>query len=709
MATDLSEREALAASIKSVSKRAPEMKELENILICSICYEMMTNPTSTPCLHVFCSLCLRKYLQFKQECPSCYAELHEKSLRLDKTAEKLLGILPSLVKRFTDGDIRVTEEKVNSRESPEEKENHTPNKPVIVQSVLETSSLSSRPEVASGSKDVPVSARSSCPVCHVDIPTPNLSHHVERCLKAKDPERTLIKKPRPNPLPKLVYTLFKEKDLRTKCREYGLNARGEKNLLISRLKKYTLLFNDNVASVSPKSPLELKMQVEKEEMEEKAAKVARPEVLHYDRNSSQKEIEEKQKTYMRKNKDSFSLLKQKIKMDRLAKTEPSKEVLSNKNLNLIETVENLEDISNRDEEDHFIVSEPRVEHISKVETSVGNEVSNETAESSKTKRKSSPLKSPPNKKMKSKNSKTSKNILSTPMRIPVGDSSRSSAGNIFDKLTLSAEQNKKKLSCPVCGSSVAERFLNIHLDKCLESGKEDSRNVTKETQRKSLKKSVREDVSSDDSDFESFNDDGVKKSFFFSDRLSQKEKREKLKRVVVKPPIVEASQSYKGDVDHDGEEEKNNKKEEEKEDSEWVPSPEGIEEEDDKVQENALDETASLPSSPLLGPYTDTLSQNSDLFPPRARTPSKDMFESSDDDEDEDNRPDVSIKLDDHIEERLEAALNEREEESEEKGSQQTAASEGGTKRVSLRVIPRTRSERSSQEPVRRSSRIKKI
>jgi len=81
------------------------------------------------------------------------------------------------------------------------------------------------------------------------------------------------------------------------------------------------------------------------------------------------------------------------------------------------------------------------------------------------------------------------------------------------------------------------------------------------------------------------------------------------------------------------------------------------------------------------------------------------MFASSDDDEEGDKKQDVSIKLDDHIEERLKAALNEEEEESVERGSQK---SEGGTKRVSLRVIPKTRSEKSSQEPVRRSSRRKK-
>ena len=40
--------------------------------------------------------------------------------------------------------------------------------------------------------------------------------------------------------------------------------------------------------------------------------MARPQILHYDRNSSTLEIELKQKTYLKHNKDSFASLKQKI-------------------------------------------------------------------------------------------------------------------------------------------------------------------------------------------------------------------------------------------------------------------------------------------------------------------------------------------------------------------------------------------------------------
>ena len=47
--------------------------------------------------------------------------------------------------------------------------------------------------------------------------------------------------------------------------------------------------------------------------------MARPEILQYDRNTSQLEIEQKQKTYLKHNKDCFASLKQKINKETVEK------------------------------------------------------------------------------------------------------------------------------------------------------------------------------------------------------------------------------------------------------------------------------------------------------------------------------------------------------------------------------------------------------
>ena len=75
-------------------------------------------------------------------------------------------------------------------------------------------------------------------------------------------------KPPPKALPKFVYNLLKDAEMKKKCKEFGVNSKGEKSLLIKRLQKYTLLFNTEILLDSPRSPLQIAMQVEKEEKEE---------------------------------------------------------------------------------------------------------------------------------------------------------------------------------------------------------------------------------------------------------------------------------------------------------------------------------------------------------------------------------------------------------------------------------------------------------
>ena len=136
------------------------------------------------------------------------------------------------------------------------------------------------------------------------------------------------------------------------------------------------------------------MQVEKEEREEKCARVARPEVLHYDRNTNKEEIELKQKTYLKENKDSFTSLKQKVRINNEKKNDLQSTSVAGKprNFNIIESVENLEDILNRDEEEAIPAgSEMRVEHFSIGETSTATKMSDETSANNRLKRKSSPL------------------------------------------------------------------------------------------------------------------------------------------------------------------------------------------------------------------------------------------------------------------------------------------------------------------------------
>ena len=448
-------------------------------------------------------------------------------------------------------------------------------------------------------------------------------------------------------------------------------------------------------------------QVEREEKEEKSARVARPEILQYDRNTSQLEIEQKQKTYLKHNKDCFASLKQKINKETVEKRSSDS---MKTNLNIAETVEYLEDISNREEEPAGSVSG---DLFPKQETQSEIEKSGENPPINKLKRKSSPLnekgKSAPNKKAKSGKPKTSKTSIKTPKKTPVK--------NIFEKLTQSAEQNRKtpRLNCPVCEISVPEKFLNIHLDKCLESSEKGNvKNqkriaaASQKTWSKDAKKTVRKDpFSSDDSEeFEdvpsSVDEERIKKSFFLSNY--RPEAREKRSRTVVKPPIVEDSQpddNSQQDFSSDNLTNKQDKQEKSNAD-------------------DNLDDTVSPPSSPLLGQYTETLSQGIDHVVEDkeklvlTRISSRDMFESENesDSEEEIDTHEVSsnmLDMEEHIEEMMENALKEKEKEGSEASSQNSSSSSRSgrvSKRISMSIIPKKKTE-SSQEPVRRSSRRK--
>merc|ERR1711974_31966 len=207
----------------------------------------------------------------------------------------------------------------------------------------------------------------------------------------------------------------------------------------------------------------------------------------------------------------------------------------------------------------------------------------------------------------------------------------------------------------------------------------------------------------------SFDEERIKKSFFLSNYRA--EAREKRARTVVKPPIVEDSQP-EDNSQQEGRISPTDKRDEELESDA-----------DDKpmVEVDNLDETRSPPSSPLLGQYTDTLSQGIDQEEEEqekivvSRIPSRDMFDSEieSDEEDLDNHEVSSNLLDieEHIEDMLETALKEKEKEGSESGSQHSSSSGRsgrGSKRISMSIIPKTKTE-PSQEPVRRSSRRKAV
>ncbi|AGO10039.1 AaceriAAR049Cp [[Ashbya] aceris (nom. inval.)] len=80
----------------------PELADLDSLLRCHICKDMLQTPVLTQCGHTFCSLCIREYLNRESRCPLCLAELRQNMLQKEFLVGELaacyMGLRAQLLK-----------------------------------------------------------------------------------------------------------------------------------------------------------------------------------------------------------------------------------------------------------------------------------------------------------------------------------------------------------------------------------------------------------------------------------------------------------------------------------------------------------------------------------------------------------------------------------------------------------------------------------
>nr|XP_018904049.1 PREDICTED: E3 ubiquitin-protein ligase RAD18-like [Bemisia tabaci] len=389
--------EVEVAPIPSTSwpKEFPELKELDDLLKCSICYEYMQTTLISACSHSFCSICIRRYLQYQNQCPTCFSQLFDNQLRNNRTLDAVVQVytkvkdklchhlrisavvIPSTSSTSKDNAVsspstssrreeptkilvkadvsqskdahstrpkkRVEPEKsiktpkrtVNKnldeieiiepdvRESPRQVSN-VPSTPVCLASpsvskIRVPDMFTTSPKSYGPSSSHETQATVPCPVCSVDIPEANINLHLDKCLlraSGQQPAPPKIEN-KMKRLPKLVYTLLSDKDLKKKAKEYGLNVLGDRKTLISRLKRYTVAYNSECDKAVPKSLIEILHDVEKEEkLEQRAnAQIEKPTALFntITRSTDPKVINEVNEKYIKENESTFKALIQKMK------------------------------------------------------------------------------------------------------------------------------------------------------------------------------------------------------------------------------------------------------------------------------------------------------------------------------------------------------------------------------------------------------------
>lgn len=96
----------------------------------------------------------------------------------------------------------------------------------------------------------------SCPICQSNMKASLINSHLDMCLSRPSTTHTrpdVVAVPeRRKPLPKWIYTIMKESELKKKLRELGLSSVGDKATLIARHKAYTILYNAECDAASPR-------------------------------------------------------------------------------------------------------------------------------------------------------------------------------------------------------------------------------------------------------------------------------------------------------------------------------------------------------------------------------------------------------------------------------------------------------------------------
>ncbi|XP_071960254.1 E3 ubiquitin-protein ligase RAD18-like [Antedon mediterranea] len=85
----------------------PELRTIDTLLRCPICYEFLKTSMMVPeCSHNFCSLCIRTYMAYKNQCPTCSVSFLETNLKnnrlLDDIVKNFLAVRPQILKLCSD-------------------------------------------------------------------------------------------------------------------------------------------------------------------------------------------------------------------------------------------------------------------------------------------------------------------------------------------------------------------------------------------------------------------------------------------------------------------------------------------------------------------------------------------------------------------------------------------------------------------------------
>ncbi|XP_063797332.1 E3 ubiquitin-protein ligase RAD18 isoform X2 [Pseudophryne corroboree] len=341
------------------------VQDLDDLLHCGICFDYFNIAMIIPqCSHNYCSLCIRKFLSYKTQCPICCVAVTEPELRnnriLDElvktyvTARKHLSHLlsdssPPSPQKTSSGKLAADRshgglrKKIKQEGKSMEKflvktKTQTPERSLGKSSdrnlfSTSTSAIKVKEEPNGEEPDVMDCSISSvpstsiekvkveCPVCGVGILEQYINKHLDGCLtrdEKKESLRSSVQKRKP--MAKVVYNLLSERDLRKRLKEVGLSTHGSKQQLTRRHQEFVHLFNSQCDALNPKSAAEIVSEIEENEKIRSVLDAKQENVMTFSKQQSEAQIDEIHAEYRKKHRTEFQQLMEQVKCRRKAST-----------------------------------------------------------------------------------------------------------------------------------------------------------------------------------------------------------------------------------------------------------------------------------------------------------------------------------------------------------------------------------------------------
>ncbi|NXM32092.1 RAD18 ligase, partial [Oxyruncus cristatus] len=340
---------------------------VDDLLRCGICFDYFSIAVIIPqCSHNYCSLCIRKFLSYKTQCPTCCVAVSESDLKNNRTLDDLVKSFNSarqqLFQLVLDAPA-VPSPLAGSRRPAAESHVRTPvsqpdsEEGPVIDSFLRRVKVCTSTKAGAlagtdqgtfkteehhnlhgtaaeaGDKDNEVGSQESpectenhekpstsvvkgvkkveCPVCEVVIPEQYINKHLDSCLtreEKKDSLRSSAHKRKP--MSKVVYNLLSDRDLKKKLKEHGLSTSGTRQQLIKRHQEFVHMYNAQCDSLNPKSVAEVVKELEKNEKIRVQLECNKPgeNSLTFTKDQTEEEIDEIHAEYRKKHRHEFKFL-----------------------------------------------------------------------------------------------------------------------------------------------------------------------------------------------------------------------------------------------------------------------------------------------------------------------------------------------------------------------------------------------------------------